>query len=121
MDTPNNQQQNASNGPLVTFTAKAIEKVKEALQEENLPNHGLRVAVRGGGCAGLEYALDFAEAARLGDTVFEVDGLKVFVDLASAQYLQGTEIDYVSGLSGTGFKFNNPNAVRTCGCGHSFS
>ena len=105
----------------VKLTAKAIEMVKTALQEEGLENHGLRVAVRGGGCSGLEYALDFADEARMGDSVFEVEGLTVYIDMASAQYLQGTEIDYVSGLQGQGFKFNNPNATRTCGCGHSFS
>ncbi len=108
-------------GNPVVITAKAIEMVKKALAEEGIESHGLRVAVRGGGCSGLEYALDVSETSRAGDTVFEVDGLKVFIDMASAQYLKGTEIDYVSGLNGTGFKFNNPNATRTCGCGSSFS
>ena len=103
------------------LTAKAIEMTKKAILEEGLTNHGLRVAVRGGGCSGLEYALDFAETERMGDTVLEFDGLKVFIDMASLQYLQGTEIDYVTGLQGAGFKFNNPNAKRSCGCGHSFS
>lgn len=110
-----------SAGAPIQLTAKAVEMVKKALEEEGHPNHGLRVAVRGGGCSGLEYALDFAESARMGDSVFEFDGLKVFIDMASAQYLQGTEIDYVTGLQGAGFKFNNPNAKRTCGCGSSFS
>ncbi len=105
----------------VTLSEKAIEMVKLALQEEGLANHGLRIAVRGGGCSGLEYALDFSEASRPGDTVFEVSGLKVFIDMASANYLKGTTIDYVAGLNGTGFKFHNPNAKRTCGCGSSFS
>lgn len=112
----------AANGDQpVLLTAKAVEMVKKALEEEGLPTHGLRVAVRGGGCSGLEYALDFAESARSGDTVLTFDGLNVFIDMASAQYLNGTEIDYVAGLQGQGFKFNNPNAVRSCGCGHSFS
>ena len=105
----------------VTITAKAVDMVKKALEEEGLGGHGLRVAVRGGGCSGLEYALDFAENSRPGDVTFSVDGLNVFIDMASAQFLEGTEIDYVSGLQGQGFKFNNPNAVRSCGCGHSFS
>jgi iron-sulfur cluster assembly protein len=105
----------------VKLTPKAIEMVKKALEEEGLGNHGLRVAVRGGGCSGLEYALDFSNEARMGDSVYEIEGLTVFIDMASAQYLNGTEIDYVSGLQGQGFKFNNPNATRTCGCGHSFS
>lgn len=111
----------ASTAAPIQLTAKAVEMVKKALEEEGHPNHGLRVAVRGGGCSGLEYALDFAESARMGDSVFEFDGLRVFIDMASAQYLQGTEIDYVTGLQGAGFKFNNPNAKRTCGCGSSFS
>lgn len=105
----------------VVLTAKAIEMVKKALAEEGLENHGLRVAVRGGGCSGLEYSLDFADASRPGDAIHTFDGLKVYIDMASAQYLNGTEIDYVTGLQGQGFKFNNPNAVRSCGCGHSFS
>ena len=105
----------------IALTAKAIEMVKTALQEEGLANHGLRVAVRGGGCSGLEYSLDFSDSARPGDTTFEVEGLKVFIDMASVTYLKGTTIDYVAGLNGTGFKFQNPNAKRTCGCGSSFS
>lgn len=105
----------------VRLTAKAVEAVKAALKEENLDNHGLRIAVQGGGCSGLQYALDFADAERMGDQIFEVDGLKLYIDMASVEFLKGTEIDYVSGLNGTGFKFNNPNAKRTCGCGSSFS
>ena len=107
-------------GP-IRITDKAVEMVKKALAEEGISDHGLRVAVRGGGCSGLEYALDFSNESRPGDTLLEVNGLTVYIDMASAQYLAGTEIDYVSGLQGQGFKFNNPNAVRSCGCGHSFS
>lgn len=106
---------------MVVITPKAIENVKRAIAEEGLENHGLRVAVQGGGCSGLQYNLDFADSPRPGDTVLEFDGLKLFIDMASAQFLKGTEIDYVSGLNGSGFKFNNPNAKRSCGCGHSFS
>lgn len=111
----------AATGEAIVLTPKAIEMVKVALKEEGIANHGLRVAVRGGGCSGLEYSLDFAESARPGDTVLEFDGLKVFIDMASESYLKGTTIDYQSGLNGSGFKFNNPNAKRTCGCGSSFS
>lgn len=103
------------------ITDKAIEMVKKALAEENIPDHGLRIAVQGGGCSGLQYALDFSNEARMGDSVFLVNGLNIYIDMASLQYLKGAEIDYISGLNGTGFKFNNPNATRTCGCGHSFS
>lgn len=105
----------------IKVTDKAIQMAKQAIAEEGLEDHGLRIAVHGGGCSGLQYALDFSNEVRMGDSVFEVDGLKIYVDMASLQYLSGAEIDYVSGLNGTGFKFNNPNATRTCGCGHSFS
>ena len=110
-----------SDNRAVVLTSIAVGMVKQALQEEGLEDHGLRVAVRGGGCSGLEYALDFEKDARPGDEVFEAEGLKVFIDMASIHYLRGTTIDYVKGLNGAGFKFNNPNARRTCGCGHSFS
>lgn len=119
-ETPNTGT-DIANGSVVLLTDKAIDMVKKALAEEGLSKHGLRIAVQGGGCSGLQYALDFSDSERPGDTIFEVDGLKVFIDMASAQFLKGTEIDYVSGLQGSGFKFNNPNAKRTCGCGHSFS
>lgn len=110
----------ASDAPVV-LTDKAVEMVKNALKEEGLTEHGLRIAVQGGGCSGLQYALDYADAPRAGDHLYEINGLKVFIDMASAQFLKGTTIDYVSGLQGNGFKFNNPNAKRTCGCGSSFS
>jgi iron-sulfur cluster assembly accessory protein len=82
---------------------------------------GLRVAVRGGGCSGFEYALDFEREARATDFVASYDGLTVFVDPVSARYLEGTVIDYVFGTTGAGFKFNNPKARGTCGCGSSFA
>ena len=105
----------------IKVTERAVEMAKKAIAEEGLANHGLRVAVQGGGCSGLQYALDFTDSERPGDTVLEFSGLKVYLDMASAQFLAGTEIDYVSSLQGSGFKFNNPNAKRTCGCGSSFS
>ncbi len=107
--------------PPVSLTAKAIQMVKEAIEEEKLDGHGLRVFVQGGGCAGFQYGLDFDEAARTSDFQFELEGLKIFVDPMSAAHLEGTVIDYVMGISGAGFKFNNPNAKTTCGCGSSFS
>ena len=105
----------------IVITANAIEMVKKAMDDEGLVDHGLRIAVQGGGCSGLQYALDFEKESRMGDKTFEVEGLKVFVDMASAKFLEGAEIDYVKGLQGAGFKFSNPNATRTCGCGHSFN
>ena len=108
-------------GPL-KLTQKAVDMIKITREQEKLdPASGLRVAVRGGGCSGFEYALDFELEARESDHVLEYDGLQVFVDAVSARYLQGTEIDYVLGMTGAGFKFNNPKATGTCGCGSSFA
>src|SRR5215510_12679684 len=102
----------------VTLTPKAVEMVKITRDQEGIdPSHGLRVAVRGGGCSGFEYALDFESEARENDWVYEQSGLTLYVDAVSARYLQGTSIDYVLGMAGAGFKFNNPNATGTCGCG----
>src|SRR6187402_1763301 len=105
VETPAAPEASASAEP-IRLTAKAIEMTKKALDEEGLGGtHGLRIAVRGGGCSGLEYALDFADTARPGDTVLTFDGLKIYIDMASVQYLNGTEIDYVTGLAGSGFKY----------------
>ncbi|REJ79989.1 MAG: iron-sulfur cluster assembly accessory protein [Acidobacteria bacterium] len=103
-------------------TAKAVRMIKLTRDEEGLdPSYGLRVAVRGGGCSGFEYALDFDNEERSGDEVIELDGLRIFVDPISSRYLAGTTIDYTLGMQGTGFKFENPRAVGTCGCGTSFA
>ena len=106
----------------VTFTKKAVDMVKITREQEELEQScGLRVAVRGGGCSGFEYALDFEDEIRDTDLVYLQGDLQVSVDPISARYLKGTEIDYMLGMSGTGFKFTNPNAVGTCGCGSSFA
>lgn len=106
----------------INLTDTAVEMVKTTREQEGMDeSYGLRVAVRGGGCSGFEYALDFEQEPRDNDTILEYDGLKVFVDAVSSRYLNGTEIDYVKGIMGAGFKFNNPKAVGTCGCGSSFS
>ncbi|HUO87006.1 MAG TPA: iron-sulfur cluster assembly accessory protein [Thermoanaerobaculia bacterium] len=108
-------------GP-IRLTPKAVQMVKITREQEGIDvDYGLRVAVRGGGCSGFEYALDFENEPRDNDHVIEYDGLKVFVDALSARYLAGTEIDYALGMQGTGFKFNNPKAVGSCGCGSSFA
>ncbi|RME58868.1 MAG: iron-sulfur cluster assembly accessory protein [Candidatus Dadabacteria bacterium] len=104
----------------IMLTAAAVKAVKEAIKEEGEEGDGLRVSVIGGGCAGYQYNLDFEKEARAGDITMDFDGVTVYIDPVSAGYLKGTVIDFVSGLNGTGFKFNNPNAKRTCGCGHSF-
>ncbi|HEY6101572.1 MAG TPA: iron-sulfur cluster insertion protein ErpA [Anaeromyxobacter sp.] len=105
----------------VALTPKAIEMVKDAMQREGLAGYGIRVGVMGGGCAGFQYSMDFEQAAKEGDVTFAQDGVTLYVDPMSAMYLQGVTIDYVVGLQGAGFKFNNPNARTTCGCGSSFS
>lgn len=105
----------------IHLTPEAVKAIKRAIEEEGESGDGLRVSVVGGGCSGYQYNLDFEKESRIGDVVIPCDGVSVFIDSVSAGYLRGTVIDYVSGLQGTGFKFSNPNAKRTCGCGHSFS
>ncbi len=105
--------------PLVTLTATAAAKVQALLEQEQDAALGLRVFVAGGGCSGLQYGMTLDETQE-GDSVLALDGVRVLVDEMSAQYLAGSEIDYVDSLMGAGFTVTNPNAVSTCGCGHSF-
>ncbi len=105
----------------INLTARAAEKVNEIRSAENIEDSfGLRLRVVGGGCSGFSYDLYFDSPTEV-DQQFSVAGVKVVVDEMSLMYLVGTEIDYVEGLSGAGFKFNNPNVKSTCGCGSSFS
>lgn len=104
---------------IVNLTALASEKVRAILEQENQSGLGLRVFVRGGGCSGLSYGMALDERAE-DDLVAEQEGVLVLVDPMSAMYVQGAEIDYQESLMGGGFTVNNPNAVSTCGCGHSF-
>ena len=106
---------------MITLTENAAEKVREMITKREQPTEGLRVGVRGGGCSGFTYFLEFSESAKEGDRQLESQGVRLFVDSKSYLYLMGTEVDYVESLSGAGFKFENPNARRTCGCGESFS
>jgi len=117
------QTQSTSEPPaLVRLSDKAAAMVQETIQRENLQGSGLRVAVVGGGCSGFQYSLDIEKEQRAGDMVFEVKGVRCFVDPMSSMYLMGVEIDYVEGQFGqSGFSFKNPNAKHTCGCGSSFS
>jgi iron-sulfur cluster assembly accessory protein len=120
-DEPKHVVLGADEEPPVALTPKAIEMVKEAMAAEKLEGHGLRIYVQGGGCAGFQYGLDFDNAPRPGDFEMRFDGLAVYMDPVSAMHLEGTVIDYVMGISGAGFKFNNPQAKTTCGCGASFT
>jgi iron-sulfur cluster assembly protein len=107
---------------MVTITDKAKEKVLSLMQEAGLDaSHFLRVSVKGGGCSGLSYNLDFDNEEKTGDQFFEDNGIKITLDMKSFLYLAGTELDFTDGLNGKGFNFSNPNASRTCGCGESFS
>jgi len=106
----------------IQLTDKAIQMIKTTREQEGMDDSfALRVAVRGGGCSGFEYALDFDQEQRETDFVIDHDGIRVFVDAVSARFLNGTRIDYVMGVMGSGFKFENPNAAGSCGCGSSFS
>jgi len=105
----------------ISLTPKAVEMVKDAMARENLQGYGIRIGVVGGGCSGFQYSMDFENQAHDGDMAFEQDGVKLFVDPMSSMYLTGVTVDYVVGLQGAGFKFINPNARNTCGCGQSFS
>jgi len=106
---------------MITLTPVAAEKVKNLLVGRGTPDIGLRLGVRGGGCSGNSYFMEFCEKEGPGDETYETHGVKLFVDLKSAVLLGGTEVDYVEGLMGTGFKFNNPNVRHSCACGESFS
>jgi iron-sulfur cluster assembly accessory protein len=105
---------------MLTLTEKAQSKVKEILDAQPEPYEGLRVQVVGGGCSGFQYHMGFEKQANGGDEVLDLNGFKVFVDRGSSMYLDGTEIDFVEALTGSGFRFNNPNVKSTCGCGESF-
>ena len=111
----------APEGVVLALTDVAVERVKEVLAREGVKDGGLRVAIVGGGCSGFQYNLSLDDSPREDDIVIEQDGVKLFLDPISQQYVYGTVIDYVNGLHGAGFKFVNPNATRTCGCGSSFS
>lgn len=104
---------------MVTLTDQAAEKVKELLAAEGSAYSGLRVAIRGGGCSGFQYALAF-DSKHDDDQVFEQKDVKILVDPESLEFVDGSEVDFVDGLQGTGFSVSNPNVVASCGCGSSF-
>jgi iron-sulfur cluster assembly protein len=105
----------------VSMTPVAVSRVKELMTAQSLDHAFLRMGVRGGGCSGMTYDLQFDSELRKHDKQFEVDGVKVVVDVKSYLYLNGTTLDYVTqGLTG-GFTFVNPNAKSSCGCGTSFT
>ncbi len=110
-----------ASGSVLCVTELATERFRKVMAQEKLgADYGVRVAVSSGGCSGMSYSMSFENQAREDDTIVEQDGLKLFIDRESAPYLEGVTIDYVVGLHREGFKFINPKAERTCGCGESF-
>ena len=107
---------------MITVSERAAVQVNSIMETEGLnKEYFIRVSVVGGGCSGLSYKMDFDNENQEGDQEFESNGYKIVCDMKSFLYLCGTELDFTDGLNGKGFKFNNPNANRTCGCGESFS
>ena|SRR6266702_3659790 len=112
-------QERLTTTPLLSVTEAAAVKIKQLMAEESDVGV-LRVAIQGGGCSGFQYGLGFDSGAAEGDLEFEQHGVTVVVDPFSAPYLHGAEVDYVDSIQAAGFAINNPNAVSSCGCGHSF-
>ena len=107
--------------PIVTLTEAALKEVKRLLDLQGITEGGLRLGVKGGGCSGLSYTTNFDEKIGEFDSVSEVDGVKVIIDAKSEIYLSGMTLDYEKDMVSGAFKFINPNASKTCGCGESFS
>ena len=116
-------QQAPAGGFALALSGRAAEEVRKFIEQEQVPveTAGLRVSVLPGGCSGFKYSLNIEERPLDDDLVSEINGVRVFVDGFSAQYLSGVTIDYVSSMQGSGFTFNNPNATGGCGCGSSFT
>ena len=108
---------------MITVGEKALEHLVELMMEEGITpdTHFLRVGVKGGGCSGLSYVMEFDDTPTELDEVIDLDAMKVIIDKKSVLYLYGTQLEYSDGLNGRGFHWVNPNASRTCGCGESFA
>lgn len=118
LSAPTDDAPSQDAAPVIELTDSARVEVARLIQEEG--QAGLRLGIKGGGCSGLSYLLEFTEQ-REGDTVVEFEGFRVFLDRKSTIYLRGVTLDHQSGLEGRGFVFHNPQAANTCGCGESFS
>lgn len=105
----------------ITIAESAVNRLRTLLQVRGTPNAGLRISVRGGGCSGLTYSMDWADSPGERDKVFERDGVQVFIEPKSYIYLLNSELKYEESLASSGFKLENPNAKSSCGCGESFS
>jgi iron-sulfur cluster assembly protein len=108
-------------GKGIGLTDSAVARLQRLLAERKTPDAGLRIAVKGGGCSGLAYHMEWAEKARERDKTFEREGVRVFIDPKSYLYLMGTELVFEEGLLASGFKLQNPNVKGSCGCGDSFT
>lgn len=106
---------------MVMVTEAAAGKVLELIQSEAEGSQSLRLFVTGGGCAGYSYGMAFDNELREGDSVQEQNGFRLLIDSESSPLLEGAEIDYIDSIQGSGFTINNPNAVKSCSCGHSFN
>ncbi|MET0069579.1 MAG: iron-sulfur cluster assembly accessory protein [Candidatus Thiodiazotropha sp.] len=106
---------------MITLTESAQKAISRFVKGAESPVQGLRISVTGGGCSGMQYGLALEESPNKDDTIIEVDGLKLFVDPYSAPMLNGVRVDFLDSMEGSGFKFENPNASASCGCGNSFS
>ncbi len=111
----------ATTTPIVTLTPNAVQEVKRLQEVQGLGSAALRLGVKGGGCSGLSYTVNFDTEMGPYDQSYEVEGIRIIVDMKSAIYLQGTQLDYQKDMLSGQFKFSNPNAAKSCGCGESFS
>ena len=116
----NNPKVESETQTVLTVTPAAADTIKTLLQQREIPNHVLRLFVTGGGCSGMQYGMAFEEKPQDYDEVVEQDGVRLIIDPTSLHYLQGATVDFVDSLMGGGFRIDNPNAVSSCGCGHSF-
>ncbi|MBD3226093.1 MAG: iron-sulfur cluster insertion protein ErpA [Caldithrix sp.] len=106
---------------MIDISDRAISQIKTIMRNENRENNGLRIGIKGGGCSGFTYVMDFEENPGDNDQIYNINDVNVVIDSKSVVYLQGTELDFTDGLNGSGFIFKNPNATRSCGCGSSFA
>ncbi|GMU62753.1 MAG: hypothetical protein AMXMBFR34_45160 [Myxococcaceae bacterium] len=121
-DEPSTQSsQPTEKRPILTLTAAAVRQVKEVMAAQGFTDHVLAVRVVPAGCSGLGYDLNLVKETRPGDLTWQQEGITVVTDAISSKYLTGTQMDYVAGDTASGFKFSNPNAKSSCGCGSSFS